>query len=247
MDESTLSSALHRAWDNLIHSGPGHPGDPQIRQAAWIARCVGRGDTAPLAGADVLAIADSLQVRPVPAGEVVFAAGQPADGVWIVREGRVELAVGSGRSRAVVSVLRAGDVDGDIPMLLGRQTAYTARALDSAVCLYLARADFERLLGAHPAISRRWLSSVAVRLAGTQMRVMGLLGRTLQVQLARLLLDEAEDDRVHLPQRTLAAMVGAARPSVNKELKRLESSGLVSVGYGVIEFRDRDGLTALAG
>lgn len=38
--------------------------------------------------------------------------------MWIVRDGRIELSVGSVRRRVVVQLLRPGDVDGDIQLLL---------------------------------------------------------------------------------------------------------------------------------
>ena len=132
----------------------------------------------------------------------------------IVRDGRIELSVGSGRRRAVVQLLRPGDVDGDIQLLLEMLLPYTARALSEVTCLFLTRKDFEELLAARPAIARRWLSSVAQRLAASQARVLALLGGSLTSQAAKLLADEAVDGRVELPQRTLAAMLGVQRPSL---------------------------------
>ena len=61
----------------------------------------------------------------------------------------------------MVQLLRPGDVDGDIHLLLEMPLPYTGCALSGVTCLFLARDDFERLLSAHPAIARRWLSSVA--------------------------------------------------------------------------------------
>jgi Mn-dependent DtxR family transcriptional regulator len=75
---------------------------------------------------------------------------------------------------------------------------------------------------------------------------MGLLGRSLTEQTTRLLLDEQHNGRVPLPQRTLAAMLGVQRPSLNKVLKDLETKGLIALGYGRIEITDLSGLEALA-
>ena len=216
--------------------------DALIRQAAWIARCVGRGEAAPLRPDDVAALAGTLRLLEFAPGEVVFGAGGLSAGVWIVRDGRVELSVGSGRRRAVVSVLRPGDVDGDIPLMLAMPMPYTGRAVAEARCLFLASDDFERLLATRPPVARRWLSSVAQRLAASQARVLGTLGRSLVEQTARLLADEADDGRVELPQRTLAAMLGVARPSLNKVLKGLERAGLIRTGYAAIEILDPAGL-----
>ncbi|GGM62876.1 transcriptional regulator [Longimycelium tulufanense] len=217
-----------------------------IRQAAWVARCVGRGESAPLTPEAVAALAHTLKQHRVERGTLLFQGGQPAAGVWIVREGRVELSVGSGRRRAVVGVLRPGDVDGDISLLLDMPLPYSARVLDDATLLSLTASDFEHLLATSLPIARRWLSSVASRLAASQGRLLGLLGRSLTAQVAQLLLDEAVDGQVPLPQRTLAAMLGAQRPSLNKILKELERDGLVGVRYAAIDVLDPDGLAKLA-
>lgn len=73
---------------------------------------------------------------------------------------------------------------------------------------------------------------------------MGMLGRPLPAQVAQLLLDEAIDARIELAQRTLAAMLGAQRPSINKILKEFERDRLITVGYAVIEITDQHGLRA---
>lgn len=227
--------------------GGGHrPEDMKVRNAAWIARCVGRGDSAPLLPGDLTALANTLRTQSVSAGTVVFDADKPSGGVWIVRHGQIELSVGAGRHRAVIHVLRPGDVDGDLPLLLDMQMPYTARALTDSVCLFLDRAAFESLLATHPAIARRWLSSVAQRLAASQARILGLLGRTLTAQVAQLLLDEAGDGSVELAQRTLAAMLGVQRPSLNKILKDFERAGLVTIRYGAVDVLDPTGLARRA-
>jgi CRP-like cAMP-binding protein len=190
--------------------------DMQIRDAAWIARCVGRGATAPLGPEDVAALAGRISPVEFRRGERIYGdGGRGQPGVCIVRAGHVELSVVTPRGRVVVGVLRPGDVDGDVPLLLGMAVPYVAHAMDETTCLVLSPADFESLLNRHPAVSRRWLSSVAQRLATSHGRLISLLGRPLAAQLAGLLVDEAEDGTVHLPQRTLAAMLGVARPSLN--------------------------------
>jgi CRP-like cAMP-binding protein len=88
---------------------------------------------------------------------------------------------------------------------------------------------------------------VAQRLATSQARILGLLGRSLTEQVARLLLDEAVDGTVPLPQRTLAAMLGAQRLSLNKILKDLERDRLIGVRYGAIDILDSETLSTRAG
>lgn len=223
------------------------PDPAMVRAAAWVARCVGRGETAPLGPEDVDALASSLQPRSLEPGAALFTAGKGPAGVWLIRSGLVELSVGSGRKRAVLAVLREGDVDGDIPLLLKMPPPYTTRALDRVTCLHLAPGEFDRLLTARGQLARRWLTSVATRLANSQTRLVGLLGGSLTTQTARLLLDEADrDGRITLSQSTLAAMLGARRPSVNKVLGELADAGLVEVAYRSIRVLDRARLAGVS-
>jgi CRP/FNR family transcriptional regulator, cAMP and macrophage regulator len=226
------------ALGRVLRRVGGTPADASVRQAAWIARCVGRGEAAPLRQTDVTALADVLQARAVARDAVLFRNGQRSAGVWIVRDGRVELSVGSGRRRVVVHLLQAGDVDGDIQLLLDMPMPYTARALTDSTCLHLADTDFDALLRHSPPLARRWMSSIAMRLATSQNRILGLLGKSLTEQVAKLLLDEAVNGTVALTQRTLSAMLGVQRPSLNKIVKDLENDNLITVGYGTIKIND---------
>lgn len=225
----------------------GRVGDDQVREAAWVARCVGRPETAPFGEADLSALAGYLTRRDAERGRVLFAAGKASQGVWIIRGGAVELTVGAGSRRLVIQLLHPGDVDGDVELLLGMPFPYTARAVADTEYLFLEERAFERLLWEHPRVARRWLSSVATRVAGGQRRIVGLLGKSLPVQVARLLTEEATDGRVRLPQRTLAAMLGVHRPSLNKVLKQFERQRLLEVGYGEIRLLDPQALARLAG
>jgi CRP-like cAMP-binding protein len=221
-------------------------GDDAVREAAWVARCVGRAETSPLSESDLSALAAYLSGRQFDRGAVLYGAGKVPGGVWIIREGVAELSVGAGRRRQVVQLLRAGDVDGDVQLLLGMPFPYTARAAFEARALFLEATAFERLLAEHPRVARRWMSSVATRVVRGQARILALLGKSLTAQVARLLTDEAVDGKIRLPQRTLAAMLGVHRPSLNKVLKDFERDGWIRVAYSEIEIVDPEALSSLA-
>ena len=70
-----------------------------------MARCVGRAETVPFTDADLDALASSLARREFQPAGVLFTQAAPPAGVWIIQRGSVELAVRSGRRRAVVALL----------------------------------------------------------------------------------------------------------------------------------------------
>lgn len=214
-----------------------------LRDALWVSRCVGHPQTTPLRPQDVEGLARFIDVRRLAAGEPVQRAGEIPAAVCIVREGCLELAVHGPGGRMVIQTLRAGDIDGDIQILLGVPMPYETRANTETTCLMVGRSQFDELLATHPQVSRRWLTSVSQRLARSHSRLTSLLGQPLEVQVAQLLLEERVDDVVSLPQTTVAALLGVRRPSVNRVLRKFARGGLVEIGYGTVRVLDA---TALA-
>jgi CRP-like cAMP-binding protein len=219
---------------------------PAFREALWVSRCVGHAETAPLHPADIEDLARYLQVRTLAAGEPLHHAGAEPEAVCIVRDGCLELAVTGSSGRVVIQMLRPGSIDGDIQLLLGMAMPYETRANTATTCLLLRRTDFEELLSTRSQLSRRWLTSVAERLARSHHRLTSLLGEPLEVQVAQLLLDESVEDVVSLPQTTVAALLGVRRPSVNRVLRRYARAGVIEVSYGKVRILDRARLASAA-
>jgi CRP-like cAMP-binding protein len=221
--------------------------DAMAREAAWLARCVGRGEWAPLFDDDIDELGQRLEPVHFDPGALVFSQSKTSDAVWIFRNGRVELSRRDGRRRLIVQVVHPGDVDGDIGLILQMPLPYSAHAIDEVEALRLSAEDFEWLIATRPMLARRWLSSVAARLMSAERRILQLAGRDLKTQLATLLLDEERDGSVALPQESLASLLGVRRPSLNKVLKDLERAGSVKLSYGCVDIADRHGLERAAG
>lgn len=75
-----------------------------LREAAWVARCVGRAEVAPLGEEDVAALAGYLVHRQAARGGVLFKQGEPQVGVRVLRSDTVELTVANGHRPLVVQV-----------------------------------------------------------------------------------------------------------------------------------------------
>lgn len=217
-----------------------------FRDALWVSRCVGHAETSPLHLDDVEDLARYLKVRSLAAGEPLHHGGAEPTAVCIVRDGCLELVVSGASGRVVIQTLRPGSIDGDIQLLLGMPMPYETRAITATTVLLLERAPFEELLATHPHLSRRWLTSVAQRLARSHSRLTSLLGEPLDVQVAQLLLEESVDGVVALPQATVAALLGVRRPSVNRVLRGFAKSGLVELSYGKVRVLDHAALVTFA-
>ena len=226
---------------------PGAAVDDSMRQAAWVARCVGRGSVPHLSPSDLDLLAAELSTVRLSRGDVAFVAGQMSTAVWVVASGSIGLFAGAGAERVILSILRPGDLDGDVSMLLNMAQPYSAEALEDSIRHRLDNDLFGKMFGQHPELARRWLIVVASRLATSQQRLVDLLGVPLAQQVARVILDEAVADELPYSQATVAALLGARRPSVNKVVSDLHRRGLIDVGYRSITVIDAAALFAQAG
>ena len=203
-----------------------------LRHAAWMARHLGRGDLFPFTPEEVAELAATIGVETVEAGTRLLGTGGPVEFIGIIERGEVELSHRAGIRRVVLQILRDGDLLGDVPFFCRLPAPFTARALTEVMLIRLDRSSVDRLLAARPAVAQRFLYSLASRLDRMQQRLLQLTGGDLRQQVASLLLDEAGEGRlVRLPQATLAQLLGATRPAVNRILKALEAEGLIGLGY----------------
>lgn len=224
---------------------PSAPSEAAPELVGWLAGCLGRGDLAPLSCDDLEELARHLAEDRYAGGTTIYARAALPERVHILRSGSVELTRELGGRRAVVQLLGEGAVFGDVPLFLRTGEPTEARAVDDSVVLSIDSVTLFGLLGRRPMLARRWLVSLASRMAALQDRVSDLLVGGLDRQVASWLLREAGEEGVVVSQLTLARLLGARRTSVNQSLRRLEDAGLVETGYRRIRVADPVGLAEL--
>lgn len=196
----------------------------------------------------------STRRRRFARGEVVFHEGDPADAVHFVAEGRlaVRRATVDG-ARITFAVLGPGDAFGEMAMLAPQpRRSSTVVALEPAVTLSLGFADFERLRASHPAVERLLVEMLAERVRRLSDHLVDALHVPADERILRRLLEvcdryaPAESRRVLVPltQDAIGDLAGAARPTTNRVLRRLETDGVVALHRGRVEVLDRAALAA---
>jgi len=119
----------------------------------------------------------------VRAGAWIMREGEPADNMFIVRSGRIEV-VEEGPPEALIRVLRRGDVLGELALLREEKRSLSARARHDAELVELGRAQFEALiqeapgfaLGLTRALGERLAVSRTPVIAATPPRTMAVVG-----------------------------------------------------------------------
>ena len=191
-----------------------------------------------------------------PEGDQIFAKGDPGNSMMAVLKGRVTISAPSPDGRQVVlTVMREGDVFGEIALLDGHERTADATAMTDCELLVVPRRSLLALLERRPDLCLDLLLVLCERLRQTDEQVEDLAFLDLEARIAKVLVRLAEQDEgqpptrpvgVKISQRALGERVGGSRESVNKHLQELKRSGIIALEKGSIVIRDLEALAALA-
>lgn len=97
-------------------------------------------------------------------GEVVFRSGDPADCMYVVQQGRIEIAMESELGSTRLSVRKKGEFFGETSMLACKTRFATARALKDSRVLKLDEKTFLAKLHQDPSLAFRTIQQMAKRI-----------------------------------------------------------------------------------
>jgi CRP-like cAMP-binding protein len=183
--------------------------------------------------------------RVLVAGTPVLREGTRPTEVFLVVTGLVELSRRRGAHRATIDVLHPGEPFADVETLTCTAMRADARTLVTSRLASLDAQRFLRALASNTSVSLCWLAGMANRLGDLEARLGDLGTVGVEARLAALLLAESHRGEVTLSQYTLAGLLGVHRSSVNRLVRHLQASELVTVGYRRIRILDPEGLEKL--
>ncbi len=184
-------------------------------------------------------------------GAIVFLEGDVNTGLYSVHTGWVKVVKFSPDGREqVLRYIGAGELFNEIGVFLARPNPATAIALEQSVLWQLHRSLLQPLLTARPDLLLHVMANMADRITYLAGMVADLSLHTVEVRLARLLLDEATDGALArhawLTQAELAARLGTVPDVLSRALRTLADAGLIRVERKQITILDRAGLAKRA-
>jgi CRP-like cAMP-binding protein len=171
--------------------------------------------------------------------ERLFQQGDPSDGCYAILEGVLKVSVtASDGQEALLAMLGAGDVIGEMGLIDAQPRSASATALKPCSLAFLASRDFKQVANANPVIYLQMLEILSDRLrasneAATMQQLLPLRGRLARVflRLGEGFGEPLEGGRILIrhkfTQVELARMTGSARENVNRQIKGWAREGLV--------------------
>jgi CRP/FNR family cyclic AMP-dependent transcriptional regulator len=194
-----------------------------------------------------------MRVNRCPAGTVLIRKGDPGSNMMVVMQGRVKICAHSEDGKELVfSLVKPGEVFGEIALLDGSARTADAVALDDCELLVLERRDFVPFLSRHPEACMRLFGVLCQKLRRTSEQLEQRFFLEGEARLAKQLVNLAEifgrpvDDGIRidlrLSQSQLGNMVGMSRESMNKQLGQWRREDLIRMDDGYITIPDLDRL-----
>jgi CRP/FNR family transcriptional regulator len=204
------------------------------------------------------AIARLAMERKFGAGQTIFRDGDPADGFYVVLDGRVKVykLAPDGRQQ-ILHVFGPGQAFAEAAMFAGETFPAFAETMAESRLAFFPRDRFMKGLAENPALAAGMIASLArlCRQLTTLVEqialndVAGRLARYL-TDLARrkgVAIEKGAEVRLDLPKGELARHLGTAPETLSRALARLAAADLVIVEARTITFRNVAALEALAG
>ena len=192
-----------------------------------------------------------------PRGDVLFAEGQPAGGVYVLCSGRAKVSISSSEGKTVIlRIAKPGDLLGVNSVLKGLPYEATVETLERCRIDFVPRADFIKLLDKSKAARVGVSKTLGNELSDVvECARLLLLSQSAQEKLARLLLkwyDElgeptAEGTRLNhgLTHEEIGQMICASRETVSRLFTELKRKQIVQLDETGILVRNRADLEVI--
>ena len=186
-------------------------------------------------------------VRRLAGGEILFQKGDPGDALYGVRRGQIRIESGTAEGhRITLNALGSGDMFGEIALLDGQTRTADAIAVETTELFTLRRDPVLDYIKREPKVAIRFIELLCKRLRYVSEQMEESLTLPIGVRVARRLVALADDfgNEIEITQDQLAAYVGAARESVNRQLRVWQRAGLLDVKRGRIVLLKPDAIGA---
>lgn len=193
-----------------------------------------------------------------PTGTTIFAEGQPCQGIFILWEGEVKLAMSNAEGRTlIVSVSGPGEILGLQECLTGATYGAMLETTTRSELAFILRQDFMNFLNEH-SDARQLTNQQLVndcRAAHDLIRTIGL-SQSIHERLARVFLQWAKGSKfidgsyrinIGFTHDEIGQLIGVRRETVSRTMSQLKKQGIAELSGATLVIHNKATLERLAG
>ncbi len=200
-----------------------------------------------LAAASLAHLAERAIRHTYTPGAVIFLEGDTAPAFYYVDSGWVKIVKMSSEGREqILYVWGPDELFGGMGVFVNRPAPATAIALETTTLWVLPSDAIRRMFTTDPTLALPVLDFMATRISELVELVADLSLHTVTARLARLLLEQAQDDLIQrrswATQAEMAARLGTVPDVLSRALRTLVEAELIQVQRHQIQILDRQGL-----
>ncbi|RMG89484.1 MAG: Crp/Fnr family transcriptional regulator [Chloroflexi bacterium] len=205
-----------------------------------------------LSAEEMAEVESHTQMVRYPPGHLFYLPDDPAEVLFILKEGRVQLYRMSADGRKfVIAELHGGSIFGHMALVGQRLHDTFAQALEDCLICRWNREQVEQLLMQRPLVALRFLESMGQRLIQAEQQLEDMTFKRVPARLASLILrlisENGQGNRLQgYTHQSLADMLGIYRETTTQILNDFQSRNLIRIGRKTIEIIDRAGLMDVA-
>ena len=191
-------------------------------------------------------------VRRFAKGEVIFSKGDPADTLYVLSSGRIEVfKLSSEGKKQVLRIVLPGEVFAEAAMFSGKSyPAYADATIDCEI-LCIAQKDLLDLLQSNPQLSLRMLGALSSLLRDFTGMIEDLCLRDVPARVAKFMLDRSLKtgrDFFHLEMKMgeLAQKICTVSETLSRTLRKMRGSGIIDVKGKTVTILDKETLQKIA-
>jgi|SRR5579864_1414246 len=185
-------------------------------------------------------IEEKSQVHDYAPGHVFFRYGEKGEVLFFLEKGHVQTFRISGTKKLIIADLKPPAVFGEMACVGQNMYHCSALATQSSRIRSISRANMEMVLEQHPEITRRLLDLLSQRFLNVLQNLEETSFRPLIPRLAKLLLENAEDNYIRdLTHKEIAERLRVYRESATSALGELRNAGIISIERKCIRIKDR--------
>ena len=187
---------------------------------------------------EVEALSREALRRKSKTGQILFSQGDPADGMFLIKGGRVKLSkVLEDGTELTLDIRKAGDFVGENMFSDEGHYPVSAYCIEDTLTCGVSRSQFEQLVLEHPKIGLQIIKNLSERISWLTRRVGSLAVTNIEDRLYRVLTSVAKEHGTMSPHGTviqfplthedLGFLTGAHRVSITRAMKALKTAGKI--------------------